>query len=34
MAYFPFYIDIENGYDYSILEEAWLDYKVEGNKNG
>ncbi len=25
---------LENGYDYSVLEEAWLDYKVEGNKNG
>ena len=24
----------ENGYDYSVLEEAWLDYKVEDNKNG
>ena len=24
----------ENEYDYSALEEAWLDYKVEDNKNG
>lgn len=23
---------LENGYDYSVLEEAWLDYKVEVNK--
>lgn len=25
---------LENGYDYPVPEEAWLDYKVESNKNG
>ena len=25
---------LENEYDYSVVEEAWLDYNVEGNKNG
>ena len=25
---------LKNGLEFSILEEAWLDYKVEENKNG